>query len=395
MLEQKVPVLIIGAGPAGLLLANRLGRQGVECLLVDKRRFHPENGRAIALTPPSLSILKRMDLLTPFLDRGVKVEEARVYAERTEVGTLHFRGGPAEFPFVLSIPQNTGLSLLTGRLREYRSVIFCSGLELKGLIPESGGVRALLGVPGGNASVGVDASWVIGCDGRSSRTRAAAGIGFSYESDSPRFVMGDYKDRTEWDPEARLYFTDQGSLESFPLPGGKRRWIASAPAGGQGTGPLEARARRLCGVDLHGLACSAATDYVSERLLADTFWNGRVILAGDAAHVMSPIGGQGMNTGLADADWLGSLIPMLGSPGEACRLLNDYERNRKKAFQTACARAAAGLSLGPGPTVRTSAFRSFFFTWERHAPTAAERLARYAGPPREREPARAPARLSP
>jgi 2-polyprenyl-6-methoxyphenol hydroxylase-like FAD-dependent oxidoreductase len=336
-----------------------------------------------------------MDLLTPFLDRGVKVEEARVYAERTEVGTLHFRGGPAEFPFVLSIPQNTGLSLLTGRLREYRSVIFCSGLELKGLIPESGGVRALLGVPGGNASVGVDASWVIGCDGRSSRTRAAAGIGFSYESDSPRFVMGDYKDRTEWDPEARLYFTDQGSLESFPLPGGKRRWIASAPAGGQGTGPLEARARRLCGVDLHGLACSAATDYVSERLLADTFWNGRVILAGDAAHVMSPIGGQGMNTGLADADWLGSLIPMLGSPGEACRLLNDYERNRKKAFQTACARAAAGLSLGPGPTVRTSAFRSFFFTWERHAPTAAERLARYAGPPREREPARAPARLSP
>jgi 2-polyprenyl-6-methoxyphenol hydroxylase-like FAD-dependent oxidoreductase len=188
------------------------------------------------------------------------------------------------------------------------------------------------------------ARFVIGCDGARGRVREFIGMSAPITSYDSHFVMGDFIDRTDFGDAAHLFFTPTGSVESFPLPGGQRRWIVQTDQ------RLDEPPKGLVSYLTHlrtGINVPSA-DQVNEsvftprRFNCDRYYDGRVILCGDAAHGMSPIGGQGMNTGFADAEFLAEVL----AKPDPLALLPAYNRFRRKAAKTAIFRAEWGMWLG-------------------------------------------------
>jgi len=146
-----------------------------------------------------------------------------------------------------------------------------------------------------------------------------------------------------------LFFTPQGSVESFPLPGGWRRWIVLA-VDLNDEAPEEYLIRtvqRLAGYDLGQERPRFVSTFGAKWMLADRYQAGRVLLAGDAAHVMSSIGGQGMNTGFADAELLAEVLTrVLHQPKARSACFAAYDRIRRKSFEVAAKRAERGMWLG-------------------------------------------------
>lgn len=318
---------IVGAGPVGSLLACLIGRQGREVTVWEKRTELPESSMAIGVTPPSLEILDGLGLGGRFRSEGVLIHRARVYENRGERGVLDFR---ASENAILSLPQSGTLAILREAFQKYPSVDFRFG-------------EAFPGISGATASPpSPSRPWILACDGAKSETRERAGIGLRNKSYGVSFVMADFPDTEGLGPDARLYFSARGAVESFPLPGSRRRWIAQAAPG---TPPdlnhLLNRVRDAAGIDLAGREHTPLWPFEPTRALAETYVKGNVILCGDAAHVMSPIGGQGMNTGFADAALLAEI---LRDPSPAA--LRAYTRQRRRAFRAASRRAAAGMWLG-------------------------------------------------
>ncbi len=372
---SEAPILIVGAGPVGLALANLLGREQVPCTLIEKHVAPHTQSRAIGLTPPSLRLFKQIGVADRMIEAGVPVSVARVYDDRGEAGALRFDGLPGEFPFLLTLPQSDTLRLLREALVACESVTRLPGRELLGLSRKPGRVDAT--VRSNGASETLSAAWLVGCDGRYSTTREAGGFACRHRFYTPSFVMADCADSTDWGAEARLFFTRRGSLESFPLPGGIRRWVALLPAAGteDPRGFLEEQVADLAHVALQARFLSAATLFRPERLLVRTFVSGRVLLAGDAAHVMSPIGGQGMNTGFGDARRLAPLLAGLYRGELSVDRLGPYARERRRVFRVACRRNASGMWLGTLGGPRLSRLRGMLLRLALSRPEMSRRLA--------------------
>jgi 2-polyprenyl-6-methoxyphenol hydroxylase-like FAD-dependent oxidoreductase len=329
-------VLIVGAGPVGLMLANLLGQAGVRTLVVERRTGPPEQSMAIGITPPSLAILEKLGLADEFIQRGVRIQTAHVTENGRYLGNVDFSRIRAAHPFILSLPQAQTVGLLWQNLHRYETVQVRSGAECVALEQHAERVAVTIG---GEI---VTSRYVVGCDGHRSRVRELAGITTQSKSYRPRFLMADFADESGLGDEAHLFFTARGSVESFPLPNGRRRWIVMV-TDREVAAPdryLIEQVRRLTGYELANSPRYFQSAFQPRRLLARRFYRGRVVLCGDAAHVMSPIGGQGMNTGFADAELLAATLT---SPRPEFEV---YEAARRRAFAVAAGRAARGMWLG-------------------------------------------------
>lgn len=389
---------IVGAGPVGLLLAGLAARHGLRVLVMDKRTEAPTHSQAIGITPPSLEILARLDLEQAFLQRGVPIRDCRVDGAGGELGTASFRNLPGQRRFILSLPQRTTVELLEKTVAAMPGVTLLRGLEVTGIDQDAASVT--LRGAGFEARV----RWLAACDGHRSPVRELLRLRVACGEYGCHFVMGDFIDRTDLGEQARLWFTPDGAIESFPLPEGRRRWIAHVDQAA-GT-PEPGRIPRLVAARA-GLTLDA-TDQLNESgfsprwLKAERYFDGRVILCGDAAHVMSPIGGQGMNTGWADAEFLADALAAIERGGRAPGpLLAAYERCRQRAARAATRRAAAGMWLGTLTGTGASRLRDLVLRLVLNQPALSRWLARRfamltipCGSVR-RLPARLRARLSP
>lgn len=334
-MKPELDVIIVGGGPVGLLLACLLRKSGLRFRVLEKRTLPITHSAAIGITPPSLHILDKLGLAQEFIDAGVKVRDCFVHGRKAKLGCVSFRDIPDEHRFILSLPQATTIAILQSHL-PFESMQ--AGCEVTGITQHAD--HCVVQTTAGELA----ARFVVACDGARGRVREFIGMSAPIKSYDSHFVMGDFIDRTNFGDAAHLFFTPTGSVESFPLPGGQRRWIVQTDK--RFDNPPKALVSYL--THLRTGITVPLSDQVNEsvftprRFNCDRYYDGRVILCGDAAHGMSPIGGQGMNTGFADAEFLAEVL----AKPDPLALLPAYNRFRRKAAKTAIFRAEWGMWLG-------------------------------------------------
>ena len=330
-------ILVIGAGPVGMLAALLSAQQGLSVLLLEQSAVRQFQSRAIGITPPSLEIFRRIGLPEAFIERGVPVRVSEIYGRRMRLGRIDFTGLNSEFRFVLSIPQQLTEFLLEEAILAHPSIRFLRGHQVTDCSEEEDHVA----VSGNLAEAGrfhFTGNYVLACDGGKSTVREALGIPFDGVPNQYTFLMGDFEDTTGWGKQARIFITARGSVESFPLPDGKRRYVVRSPVliKEYDNGYLRTELLWRAGIDVGGIRQYWESGFNVHRFMARTFCKGRVFLCGDSAHLMSPVGGQNMNTGFADAElavWLSKLlIEKRASHHQVSRL---YNRVRKRAVHAA------------------------------------------------------------
>lgn len=337
-------VAIVGAGPVGLLLANLLGDAGIDAVVLEKRSGLPASSQAIGITPPSLAILSRLGLTQMFISRGIPIRDVFVHGDDGCVGCCSFRRIAGDHPFVLSLPQRLSMEILEERLHACDSVRVMRDAAVTGLNQQDGHVA--LQLEGGSE---VTAAYVVGCDGHRSVMRNLMQVQSTARTYACHFVMGDFAGHSGMEHDGHVFFTADGAVESFPLPDGLRRWIVqtSTPMVQTPPGFISMAVRHRTGLILDPSLQRNQTWFTPKRIDCHSYVCGRAILCGDAAHVMSPIGGQGMNVGFADAAMLaGMLKQILRRHRDAGSALSTYGKMRKREAASAADRAAAGMWLG-------------------------------------------------
>lgn len=375
--------IIIGGGPVGLLLANLLGKRGRKVLVAERRTQARADSMAIGITPPSLHILKTLELDREFAAQGIPITTAKVFEAGDFLGDVDFSKLPANHRYILSLPQAKTIAILKNNLKKYPSVHLLDGMEFIEQTQQTDGIRIRLKDVKTSACTEVSAAYLVGCDGHRSQVRQRADIRFPGRNYRSSFFMADFGDHTELGSEAHLYFGPHGSVESFPLSDGLRRWIIQMPLQAQpekmdvGSTVAQQVFDRI-GVDLSTSKLQFESSFRPQRRLAKTYTKGRTLLCGDAAHVMSPIGGQGMNTGFADANHLAqTLCEALATPEQTKSLFASYNQERRHSFCFAASRAARGMWMGTRTGHAFSALRRLFAVRILFRPLIRKRLATY------------------
>lgn len=346
-------VAIIGGGPVGLLLACLLGQRGIRVMVLEKSTKREAWSQAIGITPPTLKIMARLGLDDALVARGVPIRDCHVHGQSGWLGTASFREIEGRHRYVLSLPQAITMELLEAEAARHPSVEIRHGIEVTAIQQDETSVTLTMN------GMNLRAAYAVGCDGHRSRSRDLLKVRTMAKSYGCHFIMGDFEGDSGLGDDAQLFFTAEGAVESFPLPGKKRRWIVQAQEGS-----IPDFVRRRTGIALDPARQIDQHRFAPRRLDCDKLTQGRVLLCGDAAHVMSPIGGQGMNTGFADAEFAAEMLHAILRRGEAALpLFNAYDRIRRNAAATAATRAAVGMGLGVWTGAWRSKLRDFIFRY--------------------------------
>jgi 2-polyprenyl-6-methoxyphenol hydroxylase-like FAD-dependent oxidoreductase len=329
-------VLIVGAGPTGLMPANQLARRGIRPMIVDRHSGPAQQTRAMAVQARTLEIYAKMGIAEPALALGAKGTGANLWANgrwsaRIPVGDIG--AGSSPFPFVLILGQDDNERILGKALGDH-GVAVQWNTELVALAQQPGHVEATLTQPDGIASK-VKAAWVAGCDGARSAVRELSGIGFPGGAYEHTFFVADTEASGPMRPgEVNVYLWRSGFHLFFPMRG-KDRWrvIGIVPKNLRERDDLAFAAvapaiRQEAGAALTFAACSWFSTYRIHHRAAERFRDRRCFLLGDAAHIHSPMGGQGMNTGLQDAYNLAWKLALVAKGRAGPALLDSYEAER-------------------------------------------------------------------
>ncbi|WP_404311956.1 FAD-dependent monooxygenase [Agrococcus terreus] len=330
-------VAVVGAGSAGLLLGCLLAQRGLDVVVLE-RRSEPQGGsRAIGIHPPGLRALDRAGVGAHVRDQAVAIRAGVAMSRGRELGTVRFDGSP-----IRSLPQHRTEALLRQRLEALAPDALRAGAGVTGIEPGDGAVG--LGLADGGA---VEARWVVAADGVRGQLRGMLGIGTAALPGEAHYAMADGPDRTGLPHAAALHIEPGGIVESFPLVHGDRRWVArlDGPGDGMAAAGLRAVVAERIGAEPPIVDEAPVSAFVARQRLADAFSRGRVALLGDAAHELSPIGGQGMSLGWLDAAALEeALVRAIATADEAP--VESWARTRRAAARRAMRRAAWNMRMG-------------------------------------------------
>ncbi|WP_461190219.1 FAD-dependent oxidoreductase [Arthrobacter sp. Z4-13] len=346
-------VLIIGGGPVGLYLAALLLQDGVSVRVLEQRRARNLHSRAIGIHPPALEALQGVQIAASAVRDGVQIREGMAVSGGKTVGIMPFAGVSNVYPFVLALPQFRTEQLLEERVRQLDSGALVRGMRVREITDDGGSVTAV-GEPAGDAQGGTatwTASLVVAADGARSPMRDLLRVPVRHTSYPDHYLMGDFRDAGTYGERAVLFLEAGGIVESFPLPGGVRRWVVrlGSPAGTAGQEELAQLVRRRTGILLDAGTNTMVSAFSVRSTVARSMVAGRVFLLGDAAHEISPIGGQGMNLGWLDAQALSPLIQASLAGAETDRLdvqFKEFQARRQRAAAVAKRQSEINMLLG-------------------------------------------------
>lgn len=328
-------VLIVGAGPAGLCLGLTLRRLGLQPLIVEKLTQGQNTSRAAVIHAHALEMLEDLGVVESLLAEGVRLSRFSLRDRDAVVARLGFDALPTRHACLLMIPQDRTERILREALEAAGGRVEW-GSTVTSLSECDGGAVARIESARGTRLV--RARHVVGADGMRGIVREAAGIGFSGSTYEDSFVLADVEmDWPHGRDEVMLLFSPPGPVIVAPLPGGRFRIVATLEDAPEHPGVADVQAI----LDARGPsrpACRVRTVHWSSRFrihhrLAERYRQGPFLLAGDAAHVHSPAGGQGMNTGIVDAIVLGRILADVLSGRRDASQLDQYEALRRPAAQ--------------------------------------------------------------
>ncbi|MFC5142701.1 FAD-dependent monooxygenase [Actinomycetospora rhizophila] len=365
-----VDVVVVGAGPVGLTAAVELARRGVRARVIDVLAEPRHYAKAVGLQPRTLEHWERSGMLTAALDEVCPMRGQVVYRDGAQAGRLDLVL-PPDVPYGFTgLPQYTTEALLDADLRRHGGTVE-RGVELVGFSPDADGVTLRLRTPAGDEEVRT--SYLVGADGAHSVVRKGLGLGFAGDAFPESYMIGDVVLDWSMPPGygVRCLHTQPGGpddvLVAIPLPGRGRYRISMLAPPELTTAPTHSGDGVVHGLDAGRTPGLADLQTVVTRLapesttvsdlrwssvfrishrIADSYGSGRVFIAGDAAHIHPPTGGQGMNTGIQDAINLAWKLAHVVSGVAAPALLESYDAERRPVGEEVVARTVEHARAG-------------------------------------------------
>jgi len=322
--------LIVGAGPVGLALANDLRRRGISFRIIDSAEHPVQQAKALGIQARTLELFAKMGVARTAIERGLTTSLLSIYSEgkrliRIDFGK-HLLGSP--YPYVLQLPQDETEHVLTEHLQSQGGAIEWQK-ELISVTQDEQGVEAVLRHAAGPEER-VRVGFLVGCDGAHSTVRHLLGSQFAGTTFEQSFAVGNV--RLAWDLsyEEMFAFLHQGNfIGYFPMADGRHRVVIAYEPDKTPTGEVTLEEIRAA-IETCGPAGARASEpaeltrfHINQRRV-EHYRVSRIFLAGDAAHIHSPIGGQGMNTGIQDALNLGWKLALTVKGQAWARLLESY-----------------------------------------------------------------------
>lgn len=353
MAPSDLEVLIVGAGPTGLALATDLLRHGLRCRIIDQERVPAPWSKAQIVHARTLEIFEALGVAAEVRAHGKQIHGFNIHetpslkrVARVQLGAVDSQAGS-----FLSIPQRDTEVCLARHYERLGGVIE-RPVRLEGFVQDDDGVTATLVHPDDRKEV-VRAAWLVGCDGAHSTTRGGLGLEFSGSTYEQRLIQADVRIDMPLhvdDDEIVLFLAADGLIGLFPLPGERRyRMIAPLFDGEEIEPTLENFQRLMAHRGPAGAVVSDPVWMVGFRIhcrMVSRYRIGRVFVAGDAAHIHSPAGGQGMNTGVQDAHNLAWKLALVQRGRARPELLDSYDAERRPVAAATLAGTDAATRRG-------------------------------------------------
>jgi 2-polyprenyl-6-methoxyphenol hydroxylase-like FAD-dependent oxidoreductase len=354
-------VLIVGAGPTGLALALWLTRLGISVRIIDKTAEPGTTSRALAVQARTLEFYRQVGIADAVVEGGTKIENLNLWVGGAKAARVPFQSlgeGLSPYPFPLIYPQDAHERLLIERL-EGMGVRVERRTELARFEEYDSAVRAAIRLPDGS-EVTCEAAYLMGCDGAASTVRQELAIGFTGSTYTGSFYVADVElAGPTGERELHADIEDADFVLLFPMKGGNRVRLVGSVSERSGHNPHDLTFDDVRGKAIEHLKLDIAkvnwfSTYHVHHRVADHFRQGRVFLLGDAAHIHSPVGGQGMNTGIGDAVNLAWKLSGVLTKCAGDGLLDTYEPERIGFARRLVATTDRAFTLitNPGPFAR-------------------------------------------